>query len=189
MTRGLFFIIIICFGCRQGDKKPTDSKNDLTDNKSLIQLLQKLPTIKTPVTFHSSKKIERTGEKDYKLIESIFSKIPGFNAYGKLVETDKIIAVIGIVPADKATPMLLTFDLNGNQLDSLFMYRSAGESMGLYSKNIVTIISQYEFSLTDSTLTRKLNEDETNEIEGTDSLTVTKEQFRITDKGVIEKVR
>jgi hypothetical protein len=188
MKYGLILVIIVFLGCRQGDNKTTDSKNALTDNESLIELLQGLPTIKTPLTFHSSEKIKWIEPKDDKLIKAILDKMPGFNAYGQLTKSKTIIATVGIVPADKATPVIYTFDLNGNKVDSIFTYHTAGESMGYYAKNIVCFTALDEFSITDSTLTLKLNKEGTNEIEGTDSLIVSTTKFKITDKGIIKVI-
>ncbi len=61
--------------------------------------------------------------------------------------------------------------------------------MGFVSKNVVTIYPNREIVFTDSTWTMKINEDSTDVIQGTDSLTVATEKFRITDKGKIEKLQ
>jgi hypothetical protein len=83
---------------------------------------------------------------------------------------------------------LVTFDKEGNQLDSHVVYETALGDMGHYSSNYVTINPNRVIDFTDSTTTRKINPEGTDEIPGTDSLTVTIKKYKITDKGKIERV-
>ena len=94
-----------------------------------------------------------------------------------------------MVPADIATPVLTTYDKMGKEIDSFFMYPTAGGDMGYYSTNVITLKENKELFLTDSVLTRKINKEGTDEIPGTDSLSVTKKTFRVNDKGEIEEIR
>jgi hypothetical protein len=174
------FGLLVLFGC--GEQRP-ETKGDL------VTLIGRLPTIQTPVTFDSDKTVILNVKIDQDIIDSLQTKIPGYGILGKLFETEDFIAIIGIVPNDTGSPQILIFDRIGKEIDSYFAYRTAGGDMGFNSKNVVTINSNREILFIDSTWTTKINDDGTDIIEGTDSLTVTTEKFRITDTGIIEKIR
>jgi hypothetical protein len=174
------FGLLILLGC--GGQRP-ETKNDL------VTLIGRLPTIQTPVTFDSDKSVSVGVKIDQHVIDSLQNKIPGYGILGKLFETDDFIAIVGIVPNDTGSPQILIFDRTGKEIDSYFAYGTAGGDMGFNSKNVVTINPNREILFIDSTWTMKINDEGTDIIEGTDSLTVTTEKFRITDGGKIEKVR
>jgi hypothetical protein len=102
--------------------------------------------------------------------------------------TENFITIIGYIPNDTGTPILVTFDNDGNELDSHVVYETAMGDMGHYSSNYVTINPDREIYFTDSTTTRKINAEGTDEIPGTDSLVVTIKKYKLTDKGKIERV-
>ena len=66
-------------------------------------------------------------------------------------------------------------------------YQTVGFDIGYYRSNFVTINADNTITLIDSLVTRKINVDRSEEILGTDSLTVTKSKFNLTDKGKIKK--
>lgn len=177
--RLLIFGLFILLGCN-GQR--------LEHKSELIKLIDQLPTIKTPVTFHSDK--SPIGLKiNQELLDSLRSKIPGYGILGKLFETGDFVAIVGIVPNDTGSPQVLIFDRAGKEIDSYLVYETAGGDMGFTSKNVVTIYPNREIVFIDSTWTMKLNEDGTDVIQGTDSFTVATERYRITDKGKFEKLR
>jgi hypothetical protein len=177
--RLLIFGLLLLFGC--GGPR-------LEHESELIKLIDQLPTIKTPVTFDSGK--SPIGLKiNQELLDSLRSKIPGYGILGKLFETDDFVAIVGIVPNDTGSPKVLIFDKAGKEIDSYLAYETAGGDMGFTSKNVVTIYPNREIVFIDSTWTMKLNEDSTDVIQGTDSLTVATSKYRITDKGKIEKLK
>ncbi len=184
-------IVLLLFSCgRQADKSGsailTDSKNN-----DLYPLLDQLPILKTPLTFNSDGRIIRDSlmVRNDELTRKISDVIPGLNSIGKIYQTEDFIAIISVVPADIATPVLTTYDKKGKEIDSFFMYPTAGGDMGYYSTNVITLKKNREFFLTDSVLTRKINREGTDEIPGTDLLRVTKKKFRVTDRGKIEEIR
>jgi hypothetical protein len=188
----LLTILIIAFGCGPRQTETLDSAT-LTDNRNsdLYVLLNQLPVLKTPLTFNSNGQTTRVNlvVVNNDLTNRISEFLPDFHALGKIYQTDEFIAVISIVHADIATPVLTTYDKDGKEIDSFFFYPTAGGDMGYYSKNIITLNDNRVIVLTDSTLTRKINEEGSNEIPGTDSLSVTTKQFRLNDRGAIEETR
>jgi hypothetical protein len=90
---------------------------------------------------------------------------------------------LGNIPTDTGAPIILTYDKNGNKIDSYLVYSTAMGDMGRYTWNKETIFPDMTIDFTDSTITRKINADGTNEIQGTDSLTVTRKNYRISETG------
>jgi hypothetical protein len=161
-------------------------------NKDFAELRDKLPKIETPITFDSS---GSKGDVDLKSVEltenGLLKKLKERNYFipvGKIFETEDFITIVGYLPNDTGTPMLVTFDKNGIELSSHMVYETAMGWMGHYTSNFVTIDSDRVIHFIDSTVTRRISEDGTNEIPGTDSLTVTTKKYRLTDKGTIERV-
>jgi hypothetical protein len=184
-----FIILLLLFSCGQQTSK-LDNTTPVDQHESeLYILLDKLPTFETPLTFNSDGQI--VGGKDIsdELTSKISAIVPGSNVLGKIYQTKDFIAIIGVAPADIATPVLTTYDKGGKEIDSFFMYPTAGGDMGYYSTNIITLTDNRELVLTDSTLTRKINKEGDNEIPGTDSLSVTMKKFWVTDKGEIKEIR
>lgn len=177
--RLLIFWLLLLFSC---------SGQRLEHKSELIKLIDQLPTIKTPVTFNSDKSPVEL-KVNQEIIDSLQSKIPGYGILGKLFETDDFVAIVGIVPNDTGSPQVLIFDKAGNVIESYLAYETAGGDMGFTSQNVVTIYPNREIVFIDSTWTMKINEDGTDVIQGTDSLTVAIIKYRITDKGKIEKLR
>jgi hypothetical protein len=188
----LLTLIFILFSCRPSQPDKLDNVA-LTDNRNidLYELLDQLPTLKTPLTFKSNGEITRVNlvVRNDELTNKISEILPDFHALGKIYQTKDFIAVISIVHADIATPVLTTYDKKGKEIDSFFLYPTAGGDMGYYSTNVITLNDNRVIILTDSTLTRKINEEGSNEIPGTDSLSVTTKQFRLNDRGAIEEIR
>ena len=184
-------IILLLFSCgRQADTSDQSTLNDKPDNE-LYSLLEKLPKLRTPLTFRSDKQFTSDSSltRNDELIEKIQMIDPAFNPYGKIYQTNGFIAVIAIGAADIVLPILVTYDKKGNIIDSFNMYPDAGGDMGYYSTNIVTLTETKEVFLTDSAVTRKINAEGTDEIPGTDSLSITRKRFRLNDNGKIEEIR
>jgi len=174
--RNLFFtILLILFvfvGCNE------------TENKEFHSFIKQLPLLETPIKFESRK------EYPYEIFSldnnSFFRKLHeelGFGVMGKIFETNKFIAVLGNVPSDTGTPIILTFDKNGKKIDSHFVFTTVGSDMGFYTWNKEVILPDMTMHFTDSTITRKINAEGTNEILGTDSLTIIRKVFKISEEG------
>jgi hypothetical protein len=158
-------------------------------DKDIAELSYKLPKIETPIIFNSNNELK------FKAIElgdnGILIKLRDknhFSVIGKLFETENYIAIIGYIPDDVGTPILEVFDKKGNEIDFHPIYETVMGDMGHYTSNYVTIFPDRQIQFIDSTITRKINKDGTDEIPGTDSLSVTIKRYKITDKGTIENL-
>lgn len=170
------FAFIICLGFTECSNK---------ENKEFRNFLKQLPKIETPIIFNYN---EEYNLKLLFLINDLFfnkiqNELSGFGVYGKLFETENFIAILGNIPTDTGAPIILTYDKNGNKIDSYLVYSTAMGDMGRYTWNKETIFPDMTIDFTDSTITRKINADGTNEIQGTDSLTVTRKNYRISETG------
>ena len=151
--------------------------------------LRKLRTIETPISFNSNSSIGLgpANAIDNKILKKL-TEDNYFSVFGKIFESDDFITIIGYIPNDTGTPFLVTFDRNGTEVSSYAAYETAMGDMGRYTSNFVTIYPDKTIHFTDSTVTRQINQEGTDEIPGTDSLTVTTRKYRLTDKGEIEMV-
>ncbi|WP_157363727.1 hypothetical protein [Alkaliflexus imshenetskii] len=169
-------LIISCNGQRQNENVDF---SDLRDN---------LPTIITPIVFNSNGDIQQKpfDLPNNQILKDLKDK-NYFTVLGKIFESNNFVTIVGYIPDDFGSPILITIDKNGNQLDSFVLYQSVGFDMGYYRSNFVTIYPNKTISLIDSFLTREINEDGSNEIPDSDLLTVTKSEFRLNDNGKIKK--
>jgi hypothetical protein len=172
--------LLICIGC---------GGHNSAENKDFVELRDKLPQIKTPITFNSDSNIDLKSVElpDNGLLKKLNDR-NYFAVFGKIFETESFIAIIGYIPDDTGTPILVTFDKEGNELGSHVVYETAMGYMGQYSSNYITISPNREIHFTDSTTILEINADGTDEIPGTDSLIVTIKKYRITDMGKIERL-
>jgi hypothetical protein len=158
-------------------------------NKDISELREKLPKLDTPLEFNSDRMVK------WKSIElpnnGLISKLKEKNLFtllGKVFETKDNITILGYMPDDIGTPILITYDNDGNELSTHLIYENAMGDMGRYSTNIVTIQPDRQIIFTDSTTTRKINSEGTDEIPGTDSVSVTHKKYKLNDRGTIESV-
>ena len=158
-------------------------------NKDISELREKLPKLETPLSFNSDRMVK------WKSIElpdnGLISKLKEKNLFsllGKVFETKDNITILGYITDDIGTPILVTYDNDGNELSTHLIYENAMGDMGRYTTNIVTIQTDKQIIFTDNTTTRKINGEGTDEIPGTDSVSVTHKKYRLNDKGIIERV-
>lgn len=158
-------------------------------NKDIAELREKLPKLETPLKFNSDRmmKLRSIELPDNGLIKKLTDK-SYFTLVGKVFETEDNITILGYIPDDIGTPILITYDNEGNELSSHAIYENAMGDIGHYTTNIVTILPNRLILFTDSTITRKINDQGTDEIPGTDSISVTHKKYRLTDKGLVESV-
>jgi hypothetical protein len=158
-------------------------------NKDISALREKLPKLETPLEFNSDRmmKLKSIELTDNALIKKLKDK-NYFTLVGKVFDTENNITILGYIPDDIGTPILITYDKDGNELSSHALYENAMGDMGQYTTNIVIVRPDRQILFTDSTTTRKINDEGTDEIPGTDSLSVTYKKYRLTDKGTIERV-
>jgi hypothetical protein len=175
-----FIVLLFLAGCGTQPAK---------ENKDITQFRKELSKIDMPLEFNSDrqlklKSIELSGNEILKgLKEKSY-----FTLLGKVFETEKNITILGYIPDDTGTPLLITFDNQGSQISSHAIYENAMGDMGIYITNTARILPDRHILFTDSTTTRKINAEGDDEIPGTDSLSVTHKKYRITDEGKIERV-
>ena len=200
MNRLLIILLLVAFNCKpKTNNLAVETINKVDSSKTLLipidkkfkNIVDSLPTISTPITFDSEDGIPygQFAIQDDQFLLTIKKRIPELLGYGKIDESTNYYLIIGISPSDIGSPILMTFDKTGNKIDSYFMFKTAGGDIGYYSRNTATLEDNKEFTVTDSTTTRDLNETGDEEIEGTDKLTVTRTKYRILDTGKIEEVR
>lgn len=179
MKTGIIALILLLSCCAQREKS----------NKDIAELREKVPKLDTPLKFNSDRmmKLRSIELPDNELIKKLQSE-RYFTLVGKVFETDDNVTILGYIPDDIGTPILITYDNDGNELSSHAIYENAMGDMGHYTTNIVTITPDRQILFTDSTITRKINDEGTDEIPGTDSLSVTHKKYRLTGGGTIESV-
>ena len=106
----ILFLGFLLLGC--------NSKQS-SKEESFVNLINQLPALETPLIFNSAEGINATNSKDSNvdLKEKINTLVPGFNAYGKIYESENYTAIIQIVPADIAIPILLTYNKQGKRTE------------------------------------------------------------------------
>jgi hypothetical protein len=167
------------------------SSQQSTNFKDFQSFTSQLKPLETPLTFNSYKetKLNLLKIKDDAFINKIRLEYHGFEVYGKLFETNEFIAILGNIPSDIGSPIIITFDKKGNKIDSYLLYKTAEGDIGIYSGNYEVINKDMKINFTDSTITRKLNKEGTDELPGTDSLSVSKETYQIMSNGKIAKIK
>lgn len=155
----------------------------------LMDLIDDLPMMVPPITFNSDRPISSDHQVEQQVLDKLQKLIPGYGLIGKLFDTENFVAIIGVVPNDTGSSMILIFDRNGMQLDSYLLYETAGGDMGYESKNTVTIKPNKEIEFIDSTWTMKINKEGTNVIDGTDSLSVSRKLYLISAAGQIQNIQ
>ena len=142
-----------------------------------------------PAKFDSDRKVKYKAIElpNNDLIKELQTK-KYFTLLGKVFETKRTITILGYIADDYGTPTLITFDSQGKKISSHGLFENAVADMGRYTSNMTTLLANKQILFTDSTITRKINPEGTDEIPGTDSLSVTRKKYRITDEGLVERI-
>jgi len=77
----------------------------------------------------------------------------------------------------------MTFNRIGKKIDTHPVYENVMGDMGIYVQNSETIYPDMQIVFVDSTITRKINEDGSNENPGSDSLSVKIKKYKIDSNG------
>lgn len=167
----------------------TSCGNNHNPNPDASELRAKLPQLQTPMEFNSDrmmklKSIELPGNS---LLRKLQEK-NNFSLVGKVFDNGQNVTILGYIPDDIGTHVLVTYDNEGNKLSSHAIYETAMGDIGRYTTNIVKILPERSILFTDSTTTRKINEEGTDEIPGTDSVSVIHTQYKLTDARRIDEV-
>lgn len=158
-------------------------------SRDISELRDKLPQLQTPLSFNSDRMVK------WKSIElpanGLISKLKERNSFtliGKVFETKSNVTILGYIPDDIGTPVLITYDNNGNELSTHVIFETAVSDMGHYTTNIVDINPDKRILFTAITTTREINKEGTDEISGTDSISATHKEYILNEKGIIERL-
>ena len=178
MNIKLMGLVLVLFSC-QGNKS----------NKEVLQLREDLPKIETPIKFDSDRraKYKAVDLEGNELIKKI-SDGSTFSLLGKLFETEQNITILGYTSDVSGTPVLITFDNDGNQIGSHRIYETVASDSTRQTSNIVTILPGREILFTDSTIIKKAMVRAGNGPNGNDSITVTRKKYLISERGLVESV-
>jgi hypothetical protein len=80
-------------------------------------------------------------------------------------------------------PFFMSYDLEGNKIDSLGPYKKTGWDMGYEAVEYITVNKDMTVLVADTVKTWKLNEDETNIINDSVTVTIDTVIYRLSDKG------
>jgi hypothetical protein len=155
------------------------------DKNHFQAFVDQLKPVTTPLIFNSRAEY---GFNSQQLTDSIFlkqiqKKHDGFILFGLLFKSNEFIAILGNLPTDIGSPFIITYDKNGEEVDSHLVYENVIGDMGIYIDNYVTIFPDFRIEYIDSTITRKINSEGSDEIPGTDSLTVKLKKYKINQSG------
>ena len=185
------FGFIIFFSC---------SGQRSSKNKDFTELRDKLPTILTPLKLprglsHLSV-VDLPDNEILKGVKRKFEKryLP-FPVFGKLFDTEEYIAILGEIPTSAGTPVMIVFDNQGNQIDSLVIYHDSSgyvaDSTGasqtynygqiLHDKKIISVDSLVEWDVDIIQGVPFANEKSQRQ-------STVKRKYRILDNGRIEQV-
>jgi len=109
--------------------------------------------------------------------------------FAKLIDHKNYKGIIFVSTDETGSPVLLTFDKNGNQIDGLMLLGDwGGNDPSIGTSEITTINKDLTIHLIDSTSTWDVTPDD-ERIDSTEQLTVTDELYKISDDGKIIKIR
>ena len=171
----LIFCLIIS-GCL------SNQSPEKTQFQSFIKHLDK---IETPISFNSNNEYNLKVQypKDDPFFIKIQNEYAGFGVFGLLYETKDFIAILGNIATDTGTPIIITYDKNGTKIDTHAVYENVMGDIGIYVHNFGTLLPNMQIEFVDSTITRKLTDDGSDEIPGTDSLSVKTKKYKIDNSG------
>jgi hypothetical protein len=162
-------------------------QKEVKSTNDFATYLGSLDSLETPVKFDTKTELKSKSERYdtalFKKYKHAWASVP----YGKIFENDSIVVLVDVGVGDILVPLITTFTQQGDKLDSINPYDKAGADMGYLSYEFVTINSNKEIIVTDSTKTWKLNKDETDVIQGTERLTLDTVIYRINNQGKIIK--
>ena len=146
-----------------------------------------IETLPTPLTFRTTEFFDQK-LKD-KIDESLFNKYKyayADNVYGKIWDTDSSVTILYLVNGDIITPVLVTYDKEGNKIDSLNLFENAS-GFNLEKETYVTATCYFNKTIQeiDSISTWTLNDKMTDRIQGSEKKRVDSIMYFINGSGKI----
>jgi len=192
-------IVIISFGCnffrKQENSKSSQveeliQSTEIKDN-NFRKYIESLDEIS--LSFKHSSSIEKFPKLSMNYDKQTFEKYKNKSGwaekpFGVLFKNNKSVVTIDLLVGDiENVPVIMSYDLRGNKIDSLWLYQKSGYDMGYVGIEYFTIYEDRRIMVTDSIKIWKLNDGETNIIEDSFSITVDTVFYRIADNGKILK--
>ncbi len=183
----LFVAFLISFiGCSTPSNKRSD-KNEKA-GISFDTYLKTLDKVSLPL-YHNPEqtfpKISYNYNKEgFKKFKSSWESEP----IGILFRDKNTVALIEFVVADFGyAPFIITYDINGNKIDSLAPYEKTGYDIGYRAMEYLTIREDKSIIVKDSVVTYDINSDSTDIIDSTAKLKIGFTNYKIDSKGYFRK--
>ena len=175
--RQIIFIILILTSCGQ-------IKSDFD------QYLEQIDKIETPVTFHSTKYSGTTKYQNYKTeLFKKYGKSGSHELQGLIYKNERFVGLLFNIIGDINRPFLITYDRQGNKIDSLNIFPNANSSLNTETVDHATIYSDNKIEIISESKTWELNNTSDDIVKGTDKLKVDTLQFSIDNKGKISIIK
>ncbi len=148
--------------------------------------INQMELLDTPIVFETIKYPE--GKKSKKYDRGLFERYKLQNAqsvYGMLFNDDKTVGVIYTVAGDINVPVLVTYDRNGNKIDSLNLFQNAS-GFDLESETYErALLFSRTIQVTDSVVKWRLDESGEDRIEGSEKSTIHSFEYLVDKDGKI----
>ena len=182
----LLFALIILVGCQSRQENKKNNFNNFRDYASNLEIIQLPFTYSTNFGITSPlPSLDTNLLNNYK---NFFKNLDYEKTLGKLVETENYVIVIEKKVGDFGpVPIFLTYDNTGKIIESFNTFKKSGVDFGYNSSEYITVNKDYTITVIDSTRVWKINSDETDIIEGSDSLNVGKTIYKIDSLGIYRK--
>ncbi len=181
------FIFIFLVSCAQNKERGESEENGHATTMHFTSIYDTLSKIDLPLTWTPEvwsdlymKHIEKNGIRHGDLTTD--------RPYGMLVDDENYKGVIFVSPDATGSPVLITFDRNGKEIDGLWLLGDWGNNDPSFgTSEIVTIDQNRMIHMIDSVSSWDL--DKTGDrIESTKKTTVQNERYQILKTGAIKKI-
>jgi hypothetical protein len=181
MKHFLIFMILL-ISCNNSNQRSVYDYSEFDNYK------KQLPNIALPLVYSTNSGIV-TDIPNINIMDlSKYSKFWNEKTIGKLYESDEYVIIVEREIGDYGpVPIFITYDKNGKKINSFNAYKTSGDDMGYKSFEFVTVDKSNMVTVIDSTTTWKLNSDETNIIDGSDSLSIGKTIYKLDKDGIYTK--
>ena len=190
----IILIIIGTFGCNSTNKKgqlgnlnTNDSsviKTVIINNPNFKKYIESLDQIPLPLKHSSTSELPKLSDNYDKLEFQKFKHVWTSKPLGLLYQTDKNVVTIDVSIGDIGlVPFVMSYDLNGNKIDSLGPYQKSGWDMGYEAVEYVTFTKDMTIIVADTVKTWKLNADESDIIKDSVTIKIDTVIYRVSESG------
>lgn len=174
----LFLVIFTQVSCGSIDNKKREFK----------KYLQSIPELKIPLTIRCDEEFIRVNNVVPTMLKEKFLPSGNPDIMGKIIFNDSAVGVVYLYPADSEMPVLKTYSLTGNPIDSLQMidrycgleYESEGYSWIKLNKGQIELSDTTKFWKRDS---------QHEKVPDTDQIEMRKTKFKVVPNGKIVEIK